>query len=406
MGIEIDISTNETMKPVGIDWERAPEKRDGSAIGGPSDEDETSGGMSLKIERPWIGKGVARRGLTNTNGVTATPCQDIGGGSLLERGDRIVLESGPDFVLPKPVETLDRILKAWLAGWSENRNNVKAQAEPHHASNDVTVLVGPLKQSVVVELSIVGQSPTTPVADRKRGDDFGCHLLPRPGVRQTTVNRDYVQHFNIDPPTNDEPGDHVEGIDLCAARDHLGQIPAGRRRWTSNSSAPIDRTRAEEDSRDGSGRGDCRRTLTTELLANGKITELTERAEVPEFFSDRQDQRFGRLEDTVCWPGWPSRTIGEIDSVESAGSGAGNPSLNSFQTDLKLPGDTPQRAAPANGCDHESTTTFDRSFFDTLSLSANVSITIRSHPQEVAEKSWKSRHFHKEKRSKKERKKA
>jgi hypothetical protein len=85
-----------------------------------------------------------------------------------------VVETSPDFGLPAAVEVLDGRLESTLLGRREDRNDPEPQAGLHDAAERTLPVMAPLKDGVVVELDIGGQSEFAPMLYELLGDNYIC----------------------------------------------------------------------------------------------------------------------------------------------------------------------------------------------------------------------------------------
>jgi hypothetical protein len=107
-------------------------------------------------------------------------------------------------------------LESTLLGRREDWNDPELQAGPHDAAERILPVMAPLKDGVVVELGIGGQSEFAPMLYKRLHGGLGGHQRLGPRAGQATVQGDGIENFNADAPFERQPLDGVEAIELGA----------------------------------------------------------------------------------------------------------------------------------------------------------------------------------------------
>src|SRR6476620_698077 len=95
---------------------------------------------------------VRRLRMTTPGGGALAVRAEIAPGTLVEGGERIMVEASPNLGLPAAVEVFDGGLEPAFPRRREHGRDVEAQAGPHHATNRISMLMRPLEDRAVVEL--------------------------------------------------------------------------------------------------------------------------------------------------------------------------------------------------------------------------------------------------------------
>src|SRR6266508_2092391 len=112
---QVDFAADQPLHPAGIDGEGVTEQLAGAALAGAPEQDDAATGPGVQVELPVRREEAPRWRPLDPQGEAAAAGGDGGGRLRRQRGERVVLEAGPDLLLPAPVEALDRGLKARLA---------------------------------------------------------------------------------------------------------------------------------------------------------------------------------------------------------------------------------------------------------------------------------------------------
>jgi hypothetical protein len=112
-----------------------------------------------------------------------------------------MFEASPDLGLPATVETFDGILKARLAGWSEDRGNTKQQAGAHNTTDNVAVLMWSLENRCVVELCVARKAEPPPSTGEQLDNVGSRDRLTWPARGESSMNRDASERCQLDSPS-------------------------------------------------------------------------------------------------------------------------------------------------------------------------------------------------------------
>src|SRR5262245_8711027 len=196
LSVELDIAANKPMRPPGVDRKGTAQQADGPGLRAAADEDDRSDRMGLQIRAP-VGRERPPCGhrLDTDAGALAVGA-DIAPGTLLEGGERRVTEASPDLGLPAPVEVFDGCLESTLLRRRED-GVTPPQTGPHDAPETILAVVAALKDGVVVELGIGGQSELAPVLHRCIHDGLRGDQRLRPRARQAAVQRHDVEDLQV-----------------------------------------------------------------------------------------------------------------------------------------------------------------------------------------------------------------
>gem|GEM_PF-4738583 len=160
---EQDVTPHQPSGPMGVYRKGMSQDRHLPDRIGTADEDDPSLRMGLQVELPVFRKGFpAGCRLPSREGAAAIR-RHIFARLGLQRGQRQMRKPGPDLGLPASVVALNRGLESGLPGRHKHRHHRQAQTQPHYASDDIGIVVGPLEHRVLVKLGIPGQPPTPPM---------------------------------------------------------------------------------------------------------------------------------------------------------------------------------------------------------------------------------------------------
>src|SRR5258708_10594888 len=356
MKIEVNLGTNETMRPVRIDEEAAAEERGSTGVVGTTNEDQCPGRMGLLLEQR------KRRACWGSLGACRVTKGDGGEPSvraLLQVYERGMLEASPDLRLPATVETFDGILKARLAWRSKHRRDAEQQACAHDLTDDVTVLMRPLENRCIVELSIGGKTELSPSTGEQLGYGGGRHRLPWPAGGQSPLNRDAGEHCQLDSASQNQAFNGVERIEFASSRRHLRQVPTDRGRRSADAPPPVQNASALEDPADRSPRRDRRDRLLDHPTVDG-ICSTVAKIALGQLAAQPQNVLFGRRARSIHGPRCARWPVTPVDPVKPRGGGSFHPSLHGLKTNVKLAGDSAQRTAATNCVHHRTTLLLDR----------------------------------------------
>src|ERR1700719_1148726 len=341
---EVDIGTNEAIRPGWINEKMTSEQINESLIIGSTDEDEHAGRMSFQIEREVHRERPASWGAPGAGRVTQSgSCEPSAGGQfqVLQRG---MLEALPDLCLPATVEAFDSILKARLAWRSKDGNDPEQQAGADDLTDGVGVVARSQKDQGVVELCVVGKTKLTPSIDEQFDHDGGSDGLACIAGGNTSMNRDAGEYSELGSASDTQAFNGVEGVELAASRGELRQVPTDRRRRSADALPAVQNASTLEDATDGSPRWDRSDLLGNHLRTNSIRTGVSEIA-FGQLAAHPQNVIFG------CDAGsidglWCARSpVTPVDPIKPRGGGAFHPSLHGLKTNVILPRHTAQRTA-------------------------------------------------------------
>ncbi len=223
---EVDLATNEPMRPMSIDMEGSAEQTDAAVVIVAAHEDHGALEWGAKVElealgeAPPLGGGIPAGSSLGAIGRDVT-CGDGHQGCHI--GAAVAL---PDFALPQGIEAFDSILEARLARWGEHRDNPQCQTQPADTPDGVGELVRSLEDRVVVKLRVGGQPVAAPALDQglQRGPCAGA--LHDPGLGQCAVHAGAGEHIDKGPSSDLQVFNEIEAVELGLSRGQIGQIPA------------------------------------------------------------------------------------------------------------------------------------------------------------------------------------
>lgn len=137
------------------------------------------------------------------------------------------------------MQTRDGRLEAILAWWHKDRDDLQAQTQPHHAADEIRMLVGSAEAGVVVKLGMARTAHRLPVGRQGRHDVGGPDARLWPGRRQPAMQRDSRQELNLRSSLDEQPFDQVNRIHVVRPRRHGRQIPASRRCRPARPTLPL-----------------------------------------------------------------------------------------------------------------------------------------------------------------------
>src|SRR5229473_8162059 len=95
------------MRPEGIGLEGAPEQAHPAGLRGATDEDHHSARLRLQIREPESRERTSRGSRLAAGGGALAVRAEIAPGTLVEGGERIMVEASPNLGLPAAVEVFD-----------------------------------------------------------------------------------------------------------------------------------------------------------------------------------------------------------------------------------------------------------------------------------------------------------
>jgi hypothetical protein len=265
-------------------------------------------------------------------------------------------------------------MAAWKPG---SRGGAKTGATPRHRQMRVTrptesgVLVSALEAGVVVELSVGRQAKLFPVFQHGLGGFFGGDERSSPRAHQTAMERDDVEHLDIDSAFNDKAGDDVKAVQFGFALGEGGQIPATWWGWTAHSSAPVQSSLPLQDSRDRSDAGNLAISLSKEFPMDGGVAVFAQRTGLLQLPTDAQDCALNGRADAVGRTTAGTRSaICPVNTVKPLPFSALDPRPQREVAEPELTRNRSYRAASTNSRDHRATLGFSRVFLPRSLLEA------------------------------------
>ena len=181
VGVKIDLSSDEPVRPVGVKGEGASQEGGCALVARTPQEDDAPLRAGLGVEGPLCREWAASWGTVDAGGRPAVAGGDELGRLDLKGFQGVMMEARPDLRLPAAIEVLNGGLKAGLAGGDEHRHHPEAQTDPGDLAQGVGRPMRPLEAGVVVELGVGRHPDLAPVrhegVDREGGGDRG----PGPG---------------------------------------------------------------------------------------------------------------------------------------------------------------------------------------------------------------------------------
>jgi hypothetical protein len=350
-GIEVHLAPDETMWPERIDGTDVTEHGNRAHIIGASEKDQAAVWADLQIQAPAGGDRPPRR--RGCEALTAADASrgDEPIGTRVKSRQRLMMETAPDFLLPAAIDIFDGVLESVLTWRSEDGCHAETETQTHDAAHHIPVLMRPLKPRVIVELGIRWEADRLPMRQqrchrRRRGENRA-----RPRADQATMQRDAVEHFNMQASLNDQAFHEIEAIEFCAARRHLGQVPAGWGSWTPDAPLRIEDAPAFENAMDRADGRTRELTPVDEGPVNRGGAVVAQIAGRPQFLTQRHDavfQRHGRPPRN----GRRMRQVVPVDTIQTRPPGAAHPALHGREADVMGPSNSAHRDPASNGLDH------------------------------------------------------
>src|SRR5256885_2924245 len=359
MKIELNFGTNKTMRPVRIDQKAVAEKRGSTAVVGTTNEDQGARRMGLQIELAMQRKRQACWSSLGAWCVTKSGSGEPPVRALLQVCERGMLEASPDLGLPATIEAFNCILKTRLARRSKHRCDAEQKACAYDLTDNVAVLMRPLENRGIVELSEGGKTELSPSTGEQLHDGGGSDRATWPAGGQSSLNRDAREHCQLDSITQNQAFNGVERIEFVSSRCNLRQVPTDRRRWSANTSPPIQNASALEDPSDSSPRRNHSDRLLDHPIVDGLCSAVAQIA-LGQLAAQPQNVLFGRCARSVDGPRCTRWPVTPIDPIKPRNGGAFHPSLHGLKTNVKLAGYTAQRTAAPNRPHHRTPLLLDR----------------------------------------------
>ena len=351
-GGQVNLCAHQSMDPQGRYQVCMSQDLDVTRCRASPQEDHLATQRSLEVELPSPGEVSSRRSRFESSGSLLPGRRDIGIRSSPDIAEAGVLEATPHLGLPTTVVVLYHRLKACLPRRREYRYDPQAQTQPGNPTETVRPLMGPLKDRVVVELSIARQAHLPPVLQKPIHSGFRGDDRFRPGPAQPSMKADAVEHLDIDSAPNHQPLDDVKAVQLSLARRQVRQVPALGRCGSSHAAAGIQGPSSLHDAPNGTNAGYAGPAFLLKGSLDGRGPILPQRAIFSQFSPQYQDPVFRGLSGTTRRRRTPSRSVGEVDTVHTLVSRSTHPTLNRAKAHAKLAGYLTQGLSLSDGCYH------------------------------------------------------
>jgi hypothetical protein len=359
---QIDFSSNETTSPKRIKEIGSPLDFDLTKVVCTAQIDDSSFERTLVIWFPVFGEWTSGGTRLNAWRRALSCCESKAIGASLDGIVVLVDEALPDLLLPAAVEAFDDGLESILMRWREDGDGLELQTEADDTTKGVRKLTCTAKNSVVVELGILREPMSAPMGNQRFGGDLGGPRRSNPTGTQACVKTDGGQDVDVSAATQSQVFNEVEAIDVGPPVSDAREVPAFRRRGSTNSSPSIENTAPQEDSTNGADGGNLLESAVFENQLDHDGTVVTEVALVTELFTNSQDQilhakrRGDLLASSTSWPIEPGHAVNTVIG------GAPHPTLNGPQSYAKLPRHPPLRASPPHSVHDLLTTRFNLVF--------------------------------------------
>ena len=333
---KIDFSSDETMGPKRIKEISSPLHFDLATVVGTTQIDDSAFEGTLVIRFPVFGELSSCRTSIDAWCRALSCCESKAIGASLDGIMVLVHEALPDFLLPAAVEALYDGLESCLIGWREDGDDLELQAEADDTPKGVRKLTCSAKNSVVVELGILGEPMSAPMGNQRLGGDLGGPGGSDPTGTEACLETDGGHDVHVSAATQVKVFNEVEAIDVGPLGSDAREVPAFRRRGPTNSSPSIESTAPQEDSTNGADAGNLLESALFEDELDHDGTVVTEVTLITELFTNSQDQilnakrRGDFLASSTSWQ------IGPGHAVNTLIGGALHPTLNGSQSHAKL----------------------------------------------------------------------
>lgn len=379
---QINLTSDQAMLPVSIHFENTAKHKYRSCLACPAKIHHKSPRLGLQIKSPFLGKWSSRRCrfylLLHPLPVSFYISIRSSGKLLYVR----MLEPGPHLRLPAPIIVLNAGLETSLPGHNKNRYYPQAQAQPHHATDRVLMMMSSLEPRIVIKLRICWQPNLLPMFNQRRHARLGAHHFHRPRNGKAPVKRNTIQYINMGAPTNNQPLYDIKAIEFRHSLRHRRQIPSTWRRRPANTSFSIQCTAALKNTADGADTGNFSNTSITQLPVDSLCSIFTEIAVPSQLLSNSQYHVFHGAR---CARNLFSNreVISPAYTIKTTPFATLYPVLDARQAAAVLPGYRPLRRTMSYLTDHCSPsvsfsiflftfTSLKRSFFIMLLLSSDL----------------------------------
>ena len=359
---EIDFSSNETISPKRIQEIGSPLDLDLTQVVRTAQIDDSAFEGTLVIGFPVLGEWASCRTSIDAWRRAQLRCESKAIGASLDGIMVLVEEALPDLLLPAAVEALDDGLESCLMRRREDGDDFELQTEADDTTKGIRKLPGSAKNSVVVELGILGQAVSAPMGNQRLGGDLGGPGGTNPTGTQASLETDDGQDVHVSAAAQAQVFNEVEAIDVGPPGSDAREVPAFGGRWPTNSSPSIESTAPQEDSTNGADGG----KLLESALFEGKLDHdgavVTEVAFFAELFADSQDQVLHAKRRGGCFTSSTTRLVEPGHAVNPVIGGALHPTLHGSQRHAKLPCHPTLRASPPHSAHELLTTRFNLVF--------------------------------------------
>jgi hypothetical protein len=197
------------------------------------------------------------------------------------------MKAGPDLGLPPAMEALDSGLKASLTGRDKDGHHLQAEAQAHHRTDHVRMLVRALEARVIIELGIIGQPELAPMPQDRLPDGPGVEGRARPRAHQPPCS-ELVLRTSTSGPLDEQSRNDIEQVNLSEGGSYVRQIPGGGRSGTVNPGPGVQSLSPLEDPINRGQRGDALSAMPEQVSANGGRPKLSQVTLSPQVASNRQ----------------------------------------------------------------------------------------------------------------------
>lgn len=377
MCIQIHLAPNQPMKPGFTHKEIVSQEINPPSLVRAAHVNQPPSRLGSESEVPLFREGAAHGCPSNAHLISRTMRRDETVRLGLKGRKGFMMKTAPDGPLPATVETFNGSLKAGLSLRHEDRDDPELQTKARNGTEDILILVRPLKTRVVVELGVVREARATPMLDESLQHPFGADLGFRgPGYGQAAVERDAGKDVHQRPIFDAKAFDNVEGIQFGLVGGKVGKIPAWWRSRAANAPLAVKRAAPEKNAADGANGRGLFYSSFQKLLKDGGSTEFAKIAGLFELTPELKNQIFEVSEDPPGRGPASGGTIAEIHAVKPLGARSSNPTLHRWRTYPEALCNRPDGFTMPNCTHHVSTLLFQRSFLATGDTSSiNVLFT-------------------------------
>jgi len=379
--VQIDLSSDQTMRPVFIHRKAMPQKTNLSLLVSPAQEDNVAVRACLEVQLPAIGKRVSCRSLLDASSKSVAVGSHVPGRLCLHGRQRVIMKALPDFSLLAGIVAFDCRLKASLLNRGKDRDDSQAQAKSHDTADRVPKLMSPLETGVVIELSVSRKPKDAPTLGESFHGVSGRDGGIRPRGDQSTVERDSIKDLHINAALNHEALHNVEAIEFTSPLSHVRQIPAWRWGSMTKTAAAIQSAPTLQDAADGANGGNADNATVEHLATDRQSAILPQGTGCFKLVANPQHQLLHGRSRTLN-PVRDRRPISPVHFIQGLISSAFKPSFNRSESDLIEPGRFTHRSALANGANQRLSSirqgtflaifTPQQRFYSTLNNAASI----------------------------------